>query len=198
MPATPHREIAGQTLVLLGFGRIGRAIAQRAKALGMHVIAIDPVASADGLADRVLPPAQLREALADADFFAIACPLSDATRGAVGAAELAAMPDRAVLINVSRAEIVDEAALFDALREHRIAGAYLDVWYHYPAAGTIELAPSRLPFHDLPNAICTPHSCAWTTDLFERRYAVIADNINRLQKGEALRNLVRAAVQPAA
>ncbi len=188
----PHREVAGQTLALLGFGRIGRAIAQRAKALGMRVLAVDPTAAADGLADAVLPPPRLAEALSQADFVAVACPLTDATRGAIGARELAAMPAHAVLINVSRAEIVDEAPLFEALRDRRIAGAYLDVWYRYPDASTTSLAPSSLPFHELPNVVCTPHSCAWTTDLFERRYAVIADNINRLHAGTGLRNVVRA------
>jgi phosphoglycerate dehydrogenase-like enzyme len=193
----PHREIASQTLVLLGFGRIGRAIAQRAKAVGMRVIAVDPAAGAgDGLAEAVLPPSRLYEALAQADFFAIACPLTDATRGMVGPAELAALPAHGVLINVSRAEIAEEHALFAALQDHRIAGAYLDVWYRYPGATDTDAAPSTLPFLDLPNVVGTPHSSAWTLDLFERRYAVIADNINRLQAGQPLRNVVRAARPP--
>jgi len=193
---TPHREVAGQTLGLLGYGRIGRAIAQQAKAVGMRVIAVDPAATADGMADAVLPPERLAEMLAQSDFVAIACPLTSATHGALGTTELAMMLPHAVLINVSRAEIADEAALFAALRDRTIAGAYLDVWYQYPGADTTSLAPSSLPFHDLPNVICTPHSCAWTTDLFERRYAVIADNIDRLHAGTALRNVVRPPALP--
>ncbi|MEJ1975145.1 MAG: NAD(P)-dependent oxidoreductase [Acetobacteraceae bacterium] len=153
----PHREIYGQTLGLIGFGRIGRAIATRARALGMRVVAID-AAAADlaGLADWVRPPASLPDMLAEADYVVVACPLSDATRGLIGVAQLQAMQRSAVLINVSRAEIVAEEPLYEALRDHTIAGAYLDVWYRYPAAGETAVPPARLPFHALPNAICTP------------------------------------------
>jgi len=98
-----------------------------------------------------------------------------------------------VLVNVSRAEIVDEAALYAALRDARIGGAILDVWYRYPASEHDTAAPAGHPFWELPNAWCTPHSSAWTHQLPRRRYAVIAENVNRLVSGEPLRNVVRAA-----
>ncbi|MBK1837446.1 hypothetical protein JHL17_08465 [Azospirillum sp. YIM B02556] len=189
----PHGEIHGRTLGLIGFGRIGRTIARRAAAFGMRILAVDQFATdAEGLADAVLPPERLPELLAGSDFLVIACPLTDQTRNLIGADELAAMKPTGVLVNVSRAAIVDEAALYDALSRRTIGGAVLDVWYGYPTGADDRVAPSRFRFEELPNAVCTPHSSAWTTRLPERRYAFIARNIDRLAAGEPLLNLVRA------
>jgi len=197
----PHGEIHGLTLGLIGFGRIGRTIARRAAAFGMRILAVDRFAAdPDGFVEAILPPDRLPEMLAQSDFVAVACPLTDETRGLIGAAELAAMKPTGVLVNVSRAPIVDEEALYDALKRQAIGGAVLDVWYGYPAGADDRVAPARFRFEDLPNAVCTPHSSAWTTRLPERRYAFIARNIDRLAAGEPLLNLVRApapAVLPA-
>ncbi len=191
----PHGEICGLTLGLIGFGRIGRTIARRARAFGMRIVAVDQFAEdTDGLADAILPPDRLPEMLAEADFLVIACPLTDRTCNLIGTAELAAMKPTGVLVNVSRAPIVDEAALYDALSRRTIGGAVLDVWYGYPAGADDRVAPSRFRFEDLPNAVCTPHSSAWTTRLPERRYAFIARNIDRLVSGEPLLNPVREPV----
>ena len=187
----PHGEVRGKALGLIGYGRIGRAIAERARAFGMGILAIDAgVAAAEG--DR-LPPSHLPVMLEQADYVVVACPLTEATRGLIGAGELATMKRRSVLINVSRAEIADEAALFSALSEKRIRGASLDVWYRYPKGADDHTEPAALPFHTLPNAICTPHSSAWTHELMQRRYAVIAENVSALLQERPLRNLVRAA-----
>lgn len=189
-----HGELYDRTLGLLGFGRIGRAIATRARAFGMRILALDAhAADPHRLADAVLPPAELHRVLAEADFLVIACPLSEATRGLLDAAALHAMKPDAVLLNVSRAEIADEDALYAALAERRIAGAFLDVWYRYPVEAADVVPPANRPFHDLPNVYATPHSCAWTDALPHRRYAVIAENVRRLVAGEPLLNLVRPA-----
>jgi phosphoglycerate dehydrogenase-like enzyme len=190
----PHQEIAGKTIGLVGLGHIGAAIAVRAKAFGMHVRAV--TSSGRGATDAIDwlgTSEQLDELLAVADFVVIACPLTERTRGMIGAAQLATMKPTAVLINIARAEIVDEEALFNALRSGAIGGATLDVWYAYPSAGGEQVAPSRFPFHTLANVRCTPHSSAWTEALFDRRYEIIADNIARLRAGQPLRNVVRAA-----
>ncbi|TBW39447.1 hypothetical protein EYW49_06135 [Siculibacillus lacustris] len=190
----PHGEIHGATLGIVGFGRIGRAIAARARAFGMRIVAVDAFAGdGGGLADLVLPPAALAEMLAEADFVVVACPLTEATRGLFGDAQFAAMKPSAVFLDVSRAEIADEDALYRALESRRIAGAFLDVWYRYPTDASEQVPPSTRPFHDLPNVFATPHSSAWTDALPGRRYAVIAENIRRLVVGEPLLNLVRAA-----
>jgi phosphoglycerate dehydrogenase-like enzyme len=189
----PHGELYGKTLGILGFGRIGRAIAQRAHGFGLRILAVDAhtITGAD-LADEVMPPENLGAMLRGADYVAIACPLTDETRGLIGPTELGSMKRDAVLINISRAEIVKEEALFAALTGRTIGGAVLDVWYGYPTGADDQVEPSRLPFHALPNAICTPHSCAWTSELPERRYAFIARNLERLASGEPLLNVVRA------
>jgi len=186
----PHGEIRGKSLVLIGYGRIGRAIAARANAFGVEVTAVDDNAESDASA-QVVPTDGLARLQQRADYVVVACPLTPATEGLVDAAALARMPSHAVLVNVSRAPIVDQQALYEALRDNEIGGAILDVWYRYPGVGEQDVAPADAPLWELPNAWCTPHSSAWTRQLPHRRYAVIADNINRLATGEPLRNLVR-------
>jgi phosphoglycerate dehydrogenase-like enzyme len=99
------------------------------------------------------------------------------------------MKPTAVLVNVARAEIVDEDALYEALRRGAIAGAILDVWYRYPT-GAGPTLPSRLPFHELGNVLMTPHVSGWTEGMLEARAGVIAENIRRAARGEAPLNLV--------
>jgi phosphoglycerate dehydrogenase-like enzyme len=188
---TPHGEIHGKTLGIIGYGRIGRAMATRAAAFGVRVIAVDDFATTDGTAE-VLPTARLSELLARSDYVVVSCPLTDETTGLIDAAALARMQRHAVLVNISRAQIVNEDALYSALREGGIGGAVLDVWYRYPTSSDDAVTPASRPFWELPNAWCTPHSSAWTRQLPGRRYAVIADNVNRLMSGEPLRNVVRA------
>jgi phosphoglycerate dehydrogenase-like enzyme len=188
----PHGEMFGRTMVLVGYGRIGRAIASRASAFGVDVVAVDDHAVGDESA-RVVPTDRLADLQRRADYLVLACPLTPATTGLIDAAALARMPSGAVLVNVSRAPIVDQRALYEALRDNVISGAVLDVWYRYPDSETDRVEPAQVPLWELPNAWCTPHSSAWTTQLPRRRYAVIADNVNRLAAGEPLRNLVRPA-----
>jgi phosphoglycerate dehydrogenase-like enzyme len=188
----PHGELYGKVLGLVGLGRIGRAIAQRARAFGMQVLAFDNYATAaEGVVDQLLAPDEFPALLARADFIGITCPLTAETRDLFDADAFAQMKRSAVLINVSRAEIANEQALYTALSEQRIGGAVLDVWYRYPANETETVAPSNLPFHALRNVIATPHSSAWTTDLPHRRYAVIGKNLTCLVRGEPLVNVVR-------
>lgn len=189
----PHGELHGKTQGIIGFGRIGQCIAARARAFGMNVVALDKHAYPGKPAlpaDRLLALSQIDELLAIADYLVIACPLNDATLGLIDAPAFARMKPDAVLINVSRAPIVDEDALYAALSTQRISAAYLDVWYRYPIGADDDVPPSRHRFEALPNAICTPHSAAWTQGLFARRYASIAKNINRLRNGELLHNVV--------
>ena len=132
-----------------------------------------------------------KDLLARSDFVVVCCPLTETTRGMIGAAELDAMRRDGVLINVGRAEVVDEQALFWALKEERIAGAFLDVWYDYPTPGRPIARPSTMPFHELPNVRCTPHCSAWTDRLWQRRLECIARNIGLLRAGRPLENVVR-------
>jgi phosphoglycerate dehydrogenase-like enzyme len=192
----PHAELYGKTLLLIGLGRIGRAIATRARAFGMRVLAVDGYAQPlTGLVDRLYAPKELEEALPSAEFVVIACPLTEDTRGVFNSRTLARMRREAVLINISRAEIAREEDLYIALRDKVIAGAVLDVWYRYPKGAEDQVEPASQPFLDLPNVVATPHTSAWTTDLPWRRYAFIAANIDRLARGETLLNVVRQPQQ---
>ena len=140
---------------------------------------------------------RLGELLAQSDYVVLACPLTEATRGMLSMRQLKQMKPTAVLINVARAEIADEADLYAALKDGVIAGAVLDAWYRYPTSATDEVTPSRFPFGDLANVRMTPHSAAWTDGIWKRRCVVFGDNIARLRAGEPLLNVVRAPLAPA-
>jgi phosphoglycerate dehydrogenase-like enzyme len=187
----PWPELAGKTLGILGYGRIGAALARRARAFDMEICAIRRDVARSASDDLALLGGLeiLDEVLRRADYVAITLPASAATRGLIGEAQLATMKRTAVLINVARAEIVDEEALYRALAKRVIAAAALDVWYRYPtdAAPT---PPARPPFHELPNVLMTPHVSGWTEGMLQARVRVIADNIRRIARGEPPENLI--------
>jgi phosphoglycerate dehydrogenase-like enzyme len=187
----PWPELAGKTLGILGYGRIGQRVARRARAFDMAVWAIRrDVAGSDtrGLAFLGGPDA-LDDVLRRADYLAITLPLTGATRGLLGEPQLRMMKRTAVLINVARAEIVEEGALYRALAEKTIAGAALDVWYRYPTEAGPTL-PAHHPFHELPNVLMTPRVSGWTEGMLEARAKVIAENIRRTARGEPPVNLI--------
>jgi len=99
------------------------------------------------------------------------------------------MRPTAILINVARAEVIDEAALYQALSRRAIAGAALDVWYRYPTTAE-PMVPAHQPFHELPNVLMTPHMSGWTEGMMEARAKVIAENIHRIAQGESPANLI--------
>jgi phosphoglycerate dehydrogenase-like enzyme len=189
-----HGEIAGKTVAILGYGHIGRAVAKRARAFDMRITAIRRFPGSDESGE-IAPDAiyhidDLDDALAQCDFLVVACPLTDATRGMIDAGRFKRMKPSAVVINVGRARVIDEEALFSALSNDTIGGAVLDVWTRYPEPGGPDVRPSPHPFHELDNVIMTPHASAWTDGLIERRWTMIATNIARLARGEALRNVL--------
>jgi phosphoglycerate dehydrogenase-like enzyme len=173
-------EVIGKTLGILGFGHIGKQVARLAQAFEMEVRSLRSRHSR----------AELESLLAASDFLLLACPLTPETRGLIGPAELARMRSTASLINVARGEVVDEAALYEALRDRRIRSAAIDVWYQYPKDGVPRM-PSRFPFDKLENVILTPHSSAWTERVVALRFRDIAANIDRLVAGEGLVNVVK-------
>ncbi|HEU5016236.1 MAG TPA: D-2-hydroxyacid dehydrogenase [Roseiflexaceae bacterium] len=176
-------ELTRKTVLIIGMGKIGQAIARRAKAFDMRVIGSrrrpQPVANVD----YVMGDGEWRAHLGEADFVVVAAPLTPATRGMFGAAELAAMRPDAYLINVARGEIVDEAALVDALRGERIAGAGLDVF-------TEEPLPPDHPFWGLPNVFLTPHVSWYSPEVRPRTLSLFAENLQRFASGQPLLNIV--------
>jgi glyoxylate/hydroxypyruvate reductase A len=182
-PADPI-PLRGQTLCVVGLGDIGRAIARKARALDLRVIGVTRTGRGPREAERVYRTRALRSALARADFVVLTVPLSAATRGLLGAAELAAMKPSAWLINIARGPIVDEAALLEALRARRIGGAVLDVFDAEPL-------PPEHPLWTLDNVAITPHISGPSTP---REIApIFNDNLRRYLAGRPLRHLVDRA-----
>lgn len=189
-----HDEMAGKSIGLLGFGHIGKAIARRAKAFDMKVIVANrsPVATGD-LVDAAFTLDQLADFWGTAEFLVVSVPYNDETAGIVNAAAFAAMRPDAVIFNVGRGKTIDEVALYDALKDQRIAGAVIDTWYVYPSAAHPTPLPASLPFETLANLVMTPHMSGWTTGTVRRRQQTIADNIARRLSGRDCTNVIRPA-----
>jgi len=184
-------ELTGKTLGVLGFGRIGQAVARRARAFGMEICAVrrnvrhsieDDVALLGG-------PEAVEEVIGRSDYVLVSMPATPDAVGLMDRRRLGLMKRTAFLINVARAEIVDEDALDEALAERSIAGAALDVWYRYPQEAG-RTPPATRPFHDLPNVLMTPHVSGWTEGMLDARAKLIAENIRRVALGESPLNLV--------
>ncbi len=171
-----------QTAVLIGTGHIGAALATYLHALGLRTIGINRSGKAVAGFDVTLPQAQLDSALGQADWLILCCPLTDETRNLMDARRLAALPGQAHLVNVARGGIVDEAALLSALRERRLAGAYLDVFEREPL-------PAESEFWGLDNVIVTPHSAARIADFNERVFDGYMDNLQRWLTNRPLANV---------
>jgi D-3-phosphoglycerate dehydrogenase len=158
------REIAGRTLGLLGFGAIGRAVAVRARAFEMPVIACDPLLAAWPPEFAWARSVARDELFAGADILSVHVPLTPETRGAVGARELSLMRRDAILVHAARGGVVDEVALLAALQSGALRGAALDVFEHEPP-----FAPGgEHPLLALPNVIATPHLGAATAEAQRR------------------------------
>jgi phosphoglycerate dehydrogenase-like enzyme len=188
---SPHGEILGSTVGIVGFGRVGREVARRAAAFGCRVIAANrsPRPPEAGV-ERVYPLSELDDLLAACDFVVLSTALGPETERLIDERRLALMKQSAFLINIARGSVIDEDAVYAALRDGGIGGAALDVWWQYPNAAEPERRPSRHPFHELPNVVMTPHCSGWTAGMVARRWAEVAGNINRFVRGEPLDNVV--------
>ena len=177
-------SLAGTTLGLIGLGQVGGAIATRARALGMRVIAVRKRPAAEPApADEQWPVSRLGDLLEEADWVVIAAPHTRDTERLIGAPELARMKPSARLVNLGRGALVDEDALYVALRGGAIAGAALDVFCEEPL-------PPDHPFWSLKEVILTPHTSGLGPRYWERALAQFTDNLRRYVAGEPLRNIV--------
>jgi len=201
-PDAPGRVqlLAGKTALVLGYGAIGRRVARALAALEVRVIATrgtpGPVA-VDGVAE-VHPAADTSVLLPQAEILMICLPLTPDTEGLLGEAELSRLPEGALLVNVGRGPVVDEAALFEALRSGRLGAAGIDVWYRYPddyPASSAVTAPSAFPFESLDNVVMSPHRAGnWIAQENERsRMEALAVTLNALASGSDAPNRVDLA-----
>ena len=188
-------ELAGKTVLCIGYGSIGQGICQRAKAFGMQVVGITrSPREFDPAPDVIAPYDQMDELIKDADFVVAACPLTEETTGLVGADLISKMKPGCVIINVARGPVVDQHALYDALtnpdEEARLGGAVIDTWYNYPDPGDGAVEPADVPLWKLDNVVVTPHCSGWTDGLIERRFRIVAENAHALLTGAPLVNQV--------
>ena len=177
-------DIAGKSLLVIGAGAIGSAIAQKAKAMDMTVYGIKRHPKPLEHFDTVWDLAHLHEALRLCDFTVLSAPLTPATYHLMGETEFEHMKDTAVFINISRGDTVDEAALIQALRDNWIAGAVLDVFHTEPL-------PHDSPFWTLENVLVTPHSAGTTLSAEQKTIDLLCENIRRLRFGQPLINQVQ-------
>ncbi len=177
--------------LILGLGEIGTRVAEACRGLGMTVMGVRRRKDAAGPPGvEVHPPEALASLLPQAEAVVICLPLTPETEGLIGHRELHALPSSTVLVNVARGPIVDEEALYHALRERRIAAAGIDVWYRYPSGpeARARTYPSRFAFHELDNVVLSPHrgGAFGTVELEERRMRELATVLNAIARGDSI------------
>lgn len=182
--------VSGQTLGIVGYGSIGRAVAARARALGMNVLGLRRVSQAskeDSLIDKVYGSEELLNILPQCDYVVVTVPLTQQTRGLIGETEFAVMKKNAVVINLGRGPTIAEGAMIKALSERRIRGAALDVFDQEPL-------PQGHPFYSLENVLLSPHSADHTPDWQDNAMRFFFEQLERFKRGEPLLNVVDKAL----
>jgi D-3-phosphoglycerate dehydrogenase len=175
-------ELAGKTLAVLGFGRIGQQVARRALGLELRVVAYDPFVAKERFRELGVERAETPEqAYARADFVTLHLPLTDETRGSIGAGAFARMKAGVRLVNAARGELVDEDALVDALRSGQVGAAALDVYSAEPYFG---------PLLELDNVVVTPHLAASTEEAQDRAGVIVAEQVAAALEGGLVSNAV--------
>ncbi len=180
------RPLSGKTLLIVGLGHTGQAVAERAKAFGMKVLGTRARPVPMEHVDEVHAADELHALLPSADFIAVSTPLTPATRGLIGAQEIAAMKPGVIFADVSRGGVVDQSALYDALKTGHIAAAALDVFDTEPL-------PETNPLWALENVIISPHCSSVFSDWEQASFELFLQNLGRWIRGEELLNVVNPA-----
>lgn len=191
---SPSVFLHRKTALILGYGAIGRAMARMCKGLDMTILATrrSPDKHRDEYADEIHPSDALPELLPRANALLICLPHTPETEGLIGAKELALLPEKAVLVNIGRGKIVDETALYDALKNDHLHAAGIDVWYNYPSdqATWPNTPPANHPFHELDNIVMSPHRGGATMESERLRMTDLARLLNTAEEGEPMPNKV--------
>lgn len=175
--------IAGKTISIIGLGHVGRAVARRAKALGMHVIGVRARRVETPCVDLLLPVSRLCNAMARADFVSVHAAETPKTRGMIGQSAFACMARGTVLLNASRGPLVNEAALLEALDNGKVSCAILDVFDREPL-------PVGHPFWGHDKVVMSPHMADYVPDWQGRMFGAFLDNLDRFRRNETLSNIV--------
>ncbi len=193
-PSRPPYLLQGKTAVILGYGAIGQEIGRLCLAFGMKVLAtrrsLKTAVVSDGV--HLHPTHKWHKLLPQADALIIAVPHTSETDGLIGEREFNLMPETAVLVNISRGPVVDEAALFQALQEKKIAAAGIDVWYNYPPdkEARAHTPPANFPFHELDNVVMSPHRAGHSDETERLRMEDLAKLLNTAVSGKIMPNKI--------
>ncbi len=183
-----NREIRGSVVCVVGYGGIGKATAKLFRSLGARISAITRSGDPEEMVEWVGTLDDLDEALAFADVVVLSVPLTRRTRGLIGARELSVMKRDAILVNVARGAIVDEAALYEHLVAHRTFQVGIDTWWEEPRDG--EGFSPRFPFVELENVLGSPHNSGMTAPSFVHAAREAAENAARALRHEQVAHLV--------
>lgn len=187
----PGVMLAGRTALILGYGRIGARVGGYCRAFGMNVLGIKrTVRPSDP--DFVYEPGALHALLPQTDVLIVALPATPATTDMIGETELHLLRDKAILVNIGRAAVVEEAAFFAALQSGRLHAAASDVWYQYPAstADRNHTPPSNFPFHELDNMVMSPHRSGHVDVTESMRMQALASSLNTYLRSGTMPNRV--------
>jgi phosphoglycerate dehydrogenase-like enzyme len=192
----PSLLLEGKTALVLGYGAIGRRVAQICQSFGMKVIAVrrqftDAGQTHNGVSIHAVRDLQIL--LPEANVVLVCLPLTDDTRGLIGEYEIGLLPKDTILVNVARGPVVDEEAMFNALRNGDLYAAGIDVWYRYPEDenSRSNTYPSRFPFHELENVVMSPHRAGGSIERELKRMVSLADLLNFVARGDPVPDLVK-------
>jgi phosphoglycerate dehydrogenase-like enzyme len=195
--SNPSILLEGKTALVLGFGAIGKRIARACWGLGMtvHALRRRPALETPEFPVRLHPPEALADLLPHAQALLIALPATPETDGLLGVHELGLLPEGSLLVNIGRAAIVEQQALFDTLKSGKLAAAGLDVWYNYPARpeSRTHTPPADLPFHQLENLVMSPHRAGHSRETETLRMSALADLLTAVARGKPVPNPVDVA-----
>lgn len=189
-PTGLRTELGSETIGIIGHGHIGKELAAKAQAFGMRVMMANR-SEIDVQYDKNFRLENLAQMAGEVDILVNALPLAAGTEGLINASIFSAMKPTSVFVNVGRGAVADEQDLYQALKSGQIGSAIIDTWYQYPDANNANPDPSKLPFAELSNVLMTPHMSGWTEGTIARRQQQMADNINRLARGEQIHNSLK-------
>ncbi|MHA2386997.1 MAG: 2-hydroxyacid dehydrogenase [Candidatus Thorarchaeota archaeon] len=190
----PNVEIRNKICLIIGLGNIGSEIAKRLKGFDLTLKAVSRTGTSSNLhlVDNIASLEKMKTFVQEADFIILSLPLTDMSREMINEEVISWMKSTAILVNISRGEIVDEGALFQALKEKRIQAAGLDVWWNYPQWGEPEMKMPSLnhPYHELDNVVMSPHRAAYSINTRLAHLGFILDNLQRFVCGNQPLNIV--------